>query len=622
MPAEGFKIADAYVEIVANVDRNQVRRAVDSAVTEAGPGIQRDAESSLGRFLADGISAGFSKSFGVKLKTSFTNMKEEVTDNSRKTIGRAILDGIGAAFSSTLDFGKSILSGLTSVASTLAVPTLIGIGVAIAAGLGLGIASALAAAITTALGLGIGGGLLGLGVLLLKENKKLVRQFEKSWSSIKKIMTAAAEPLLGPFIQALKDVEKLVKGLAPDFKELFTGGGKLVPLLTTGLAGFLTPILAGLKEAMPGITAAFAGLTKTMPILGESIGRFFATIFRDGPLVEKVTATLVRFFAWLFDVAGPGLLNLTYIFGGFTNLMRLFSIGFDQIWANLASHFDAGTGAVNRMRDAWGPLADQVRRVWTAFKEFAVADDDKIIGQKFITLVQEIKRLWAPLKEFLGVVWDEAWAFLGRIWETKVVPWWNTTVRPWLLTEIKGVTRAAFKMAVDAAVEEFSKLPTAVLNTVRGLPGQLQSTIVNGFSGSGGWLVNAGQQIIAGLVQGIKNALGSLRAVLSTVTNSIPAWKGPMAKDKKLLVPTGKAIMGGLEEGIQSQVRSLSSLLGGITAAIPAMSRPAPAAPAQASVHVENLNITGTWDLTDPAALRRLVALLTEALANYTKEYA
>jgi TP901 family phage tail tape measure protein len=99
---------------------------------------------------------------------------------------------------------------------------------------------------------------------------------------------------------------------------------------------------------------------------------------------------------------------------------------------------------------------------------------------------------------------------------------------------------------------------------ISGIPGKIRGY----FSGFGGMLMSAGRELIGGLIDGIRQKIGELQSVLSTVTSLIPSWKGPMSRDKKLLVPTGKAIMGGLVNGIRQALPAVQAALGGVTTSI------------------------------------------------------
>lgn len=89
------------------------------------------------------------------------------------------------------------------------------------------------------------------------------------------------------------------------------------------------------------------------------------------------------------------------------------------------------------------------------------------------------------------------------------------------------------------------------------------------FSGAGGWLLDAGRNIINGLINGIKSAIGGVKSLLDSVTGWIPDWKGPPDRDKKLLRDSGRLVMTGFIRGIVDEVSSLRRTLGGVTDIIP-----------------------------------------------------
>jgi TP901 family phage tail tape measure protein len=101
-------------------------------------------------------------------------------------------------------------------------------------------------------------------------------------------------------------------------------------------------------------------------------------------------------------------------------------------------------------------------------------------------------------------------------------------------------------------------------NTSRAIS-DVKNTIVNTFAGAGAWLVQAGRNIINGLVNGIKSAIGAVKDALGAVTNMIPDWKGPKQKDLKLLRPTGNWVMQGLVQGIKDGTRLVKSTLSDVT---------------------------------------------------------
>lgn len=577
--AEGFKIADAYVEIEAELDRDR---------------------------LADAISSSVSKSSG------------KIRSNSGKKIGNSMLDGVTDAFAAGFKPALTLgLSGITGLGTALASnPVTATIGAVLGAAIAAPMIGAIAAALTSGLGLLAGVGILGVGAILLKDNAKLKKSFESTFGSIMKTLQKAAEPLVGPFIQGLKAVEKIFKGLAPDLNAIFKAAAPLVKILTKMAGDLLGPILKGVRDAMPGITAAFEGLGAAMPAIGEAIGNFFRVVFQNKDLIRKLTKDFGEFIAWIINIAGPAINVFTVLWGAFTNIVEMGIKGWKMLFDDLGSSFDNFTeGGLARITAAWGPLKDAFMEVWDALVAFASADTDEELATTFETLVQKIKDAWGPLKTFIGTVWDEIWAFVKRVWNEKVVPWWNNTAEPWLKTKIKEGVKSAFKAAGQAIVDEVSSWPGKAMEKLKNLGTSVKNTVVGALKGAGTWLISAGESIISGLIQGIKNKINDLKGLLNGVTNLIPDWKGPMSVDRKLLFPTGQAIMGGLESGMESQLGSLQRTLGALTNAIPQMAAPAAAAPAGITVSLAGASFYGV------GSADKFVAELHDALDRYDRRH-
>ncbi|MDT0473012.1 hypothetical protein RM863_12845 [Streptomyces sp. DSM 41014] len=114
--------------------------------------------------------------------------------------------------------------------------------------------------------------------------------------------------------------------------------------------------------------------------------------------------------------------------------------------------------------------------------------------------------------------------------------------------------------------DAMDKYTGMAVRAVGRLPGQAADAL----SGIGGALVSAGQDLISGLISGITSKIPSVRSVLSGLTNSLPDWKGPKAKDAKILTPAGRLLIEGLIKGIDGTTAKLRSRLESITKALPA----------------------------------------------------
>lgn len=646
-----FEIEEGVVKVTADVDRSALARAARSAGESAGQETEKGFRKGFGRSAQSNQSRV--SSMIVKLFTPDANMFETL----KAPFAKALSTPVGAA--------AIAVAGV--FASTFA-----------------------AAAATAVLGVGLGAALLGAGVMALVGGKadrdKALADLEKAEQKVKdaqfaarkgsatairnlaqareqlqmarqavddgkafaalddaldsvsetfkKISVEAAKPLLKPLTGALNDVTELIRQLGPEFKSIFSSLAPVIKPLNDALGQFLGEIVRGLQDSMPGIVAAFEGLSNALPVVGKWIGDFFRTIFENDGVIDNTTEDIIKLVFGPLKLLGPVISGLTVLFGAWNNAMTLLKQVYGEVWGvitdSTTDFFQFGE-SITRIKEAWGPLGDAIQDVWDKIKAFAGEDNPGKLMWRFEELKESLKKAWEELKKFAQIVWDEIWLAIKRAWNEKVVPWWEGTAKPWLkealgeafdeawdlvkkktvakLEEMKQSAINRIKAMVAAVILEITSMPGRAANALAGLAGQVASKInqakaaavqgaaslvtgtineiaklagrvgsevgkvrgkvTGAFSGAGGWLVSAGRSIMGGLLQGIKSAWENTAGYLSSLGGKIKALKGPIEKDRVMLVPEGQAIMEGLLAGIESRAGVLASYLRGLTADIP-----------------------------------------------------
>ena len=141
----------------------------------------------------------------------------------------------------------------------------------------------------------------------------------------------------------------------------------------------------------------------------------------------------------------------------------------------------------------------------------------------------------------------------GAIW---IAFHWRETTdalrNAWM--NIQNVARAvwaniagAIRSAATSAANAVRQAVDDMMGFIRSIPGRA-GAIASSF---GGVLVGAGRAIIQGLWDGMQAVWSSVTSWLSGLADIIPDWKGPMEKDRKILIPTGRVIMEGLGAGMR-----------------------------------------------------------------------
>lgn len=178
----------------------------------------------------------------------------------------------------------------------------------------------------------------------------------------------------------------------------------------------------------------------------------------------------------------------------------------------------------------------------------------------FDLVVEAAKWWWGLVQAYFTAVGDGAkllWSWIVAAWDG-IVAAFNFVVEG--AANFVSMVVGFFGRLRDQAAERIS----ALIDFVSGIPGKIVSAIGN----LGSTLYNAGRAVVQGLIDGVQSMISSLKTKLSVVTDLIPDWKGPLDKDKTLLVPAGQAIMQGLQTGIDNEQQSLRQQLQGVTTSI------------------------------------------------------
>ncbi|MEU6785906.1 hypothetical protein ABZ912_42525 [Nonomuraea angiospora] len=308
------------IEIVVT-GKNRSKPAIDDAKRDA-----RDLSKSY-----QGAAQSIIGSMRRAAESIRSSLRSAVRDSSRESetggrnIGRRLISSVVSSMRSGAGKVKETFSsvfqgGLKGALSTpILGPVVIGAALAV----GQALAGALATVVSGALVLGVAGGVAGIGVALLAQNKQVKRDFTRTWSEIKGVMTDAAKPLL-PVLKTVQSVAKgTVKFLAPlvetglkiakgplqrfvenlgeSFKKL---GPAIKPAFVAfgGLLDSLGPMLPGIFEEM---ATAFTGLATTVNENRDLFALTFGSLLLILPKVMDLLTLLTGMFrGTLTTVAG------------------------------------------------------------------------------------------------------------------------------------------------------------------------------------------------------------------------------------------------------------------------------------------------------------------------------
>ena len=265
--------------------------------------------------------------------------------------------------------------------------------------------------------------------------------------------------------------------------------------------------------------------------------------------------------------------------------------GLKQLWDGLVEVVRAGWELIQAYWEQYGkPVAEFIISVFQG-----VADQWHTIWDGIQTYWQGLwDVLYAVVSTILGVVhgvittvtglitgdWHQAWdgvrEIFSSVWEgiKGIVSGALEMIKGWLTAAwgvIKGAASGAWNALKDTVRDTWESVKTNVrtgVDTMISLVKNIPTKIKNLFSDAGHWLTDAGRRVIRGFIDGLKSMWGSVKSTLSRLTDWIPTWKGPAARDAGLLRGAGRAIIGGLVAGLEDRYSTVRASLASLTSMI------------------------------------------------------
>lgn len=410
---------------------------------------------------------------------------------------------------------------------------------------------------------------------------------------------------LGPTLQSV------VEGISPLFAGLGTALATLATHLTPAVAtlGQLGPVIAPIATALGGLATTIAEVIGPMlPMIAQGIVNLWSIIspvvaqLVDAvsnlltalkPVIDLVISALPMVGAIVGVVIGVIIGAITGLINGITSVIE----GVKNIFGGLITFF---TGVfTGNWKQAWEGIKQVALGIWQVIKgAFLIWMNVGVVGilkggllriatmwrGGWTTVWNFVKSIWDNIVNFvrtkvtgLGASVSSGINFVRTVWSAGWKAVVNAVTQAALQVVAKVISMGVrVKTAISTAINTakavwaagWGAMKSAASRGVSGvvsLVGSIPAKVRAIFSGAASILVNAGQQIISGLINGIQSMVGSLTSTLGGITRLIPNKKGPIEKDRRLLIPAGKAIMGGLISGIDSKIPELRNELQDIT---------------------------------------------------------
>jgi TP901 family phage tail tape measure protein len=345
---------------------------------------------------------------------------------------------------------------------------------------------------------------------------------------------------------------------------------------------------ASLQKAFKDIQPELAKFRDLVGPIGELIGKTFNFTKPILLVVIALIAAIVKGLLRAFTgVIGPVIEGIGALIAGLVKVIRglvefitgVFSGDWGMAWKGIKDIFGGIWDAI------WGILSNSVKAIWglisgfvSGFIGFFTQLYDELVGHSIIPdLVNAIiawiaslpGKVWNALTSLAGKFTDRAKSAMTAFKDAAVAGW--RVVTDWLINrpaeavgKIAAIVSAFGSKAKDAMQslkDGFTSKWESAKDWLGGMAGRIKSAIGSVTS----LLTGIGKSIMNSLLDGLKAAWESTKTFLSGLGQKIKDLKGPIEKDKVLLVPEGGAIMDGLGTGLRRNWGGVEGWLAGVS---------------------------------------------------------
>lgn len=509
------KSMDSYLKMVANAASITGRSMTDmGAITNKvnTNSIASMAELNQINDAGIGITQGLAKHYGV------------TAGELRKMVSRGEVDA--ATFNKVL--GDMVDGAAGTMGTTL--PAIVANIWASAGRIGAAFLSKAFPAVKEGLG-GILTGMDGFEDRATAIAEKVNAKFGTAWDKLRSIDLTEAKARLGELKDSALNAWDSIKSSLTPLKNTAENLWTLFGPLLEGLAKFvLGTAWAALKLALDGISK----------------------------VVEPVADKLEKITDWA--VKHQGKLKVAAIVIGGLLTPVLVGLGIAAAQAAATAGALLVYGAVSKVMGIGLKLAAAAQ--WL-FNTAMLANPITWVVVGIIALISAIVLLvkhWDTVTAAIGKAWDWIKSKTEKVWNAviewvkkipgKIASFFLNWSLPGLIIKHWETIKTKTREAIDR-----------VIDWVKALPGRAVSAIGN----LGSKLKNAGKNLIDGFLDGIKDKWNDVKDNLKKLTDKLPSWKGPAAKDKRLLKRPATLIMDGFIDQIQAKRKELKKALGQVT---------------------------------------------------------
>lgn len=346
-------------------------------------------------------------------------------------------------------------------------------------------------------------------------------------TALNPIITGAMNALAGAISQIPSLFSAAGSALAPFADQMSNIGTVIAPLVTTfltqlgGLVSSMLPVLGSIASTVASIASQVVSFVvgTIVPIVLPAITSIVATVQSAMPLIQAVISAVLAKIQAVWNVVWPAIQAVV------STVFSIISTVIQTVMGVIQGVISAVMAIINGDWDAaWEAIKGIADTVWNGIS--SIVD----------TVLPAISGFISGALSTIQGIWDSAWSTVSSV-----------------LSGAWDAMTSTVSSAIDGVIQFFMDLPGNILSALGDL---------------GSLLLDAGGQIVQGLIDGIQGAIGGVGdAIMSGVSGAVESFKSflGIASPSKLFRQFGGYTMEGFALGISDEesapVRALRSAM-------------------------------------------------------------
>lgn len=349
------------------------------------------------------------------------------------------------------------------------------------------------------------------------------------------------------------------------------GAWQTIKIVFGEIKGGFVAFVAAFKAGDGDITSA--GFPGFMERVGFIVREIWNWIKDNWPAIKDTFMTVFNAVSDWIVTNGPTIRDgYISVFNAIKDIVTDVVAKIQEYWPQIVTVFQAAAEVIGPIADflvtMWRFQMEELGRIWNNGGKQIVDVVFWVFG--VITPAIEgalhiIRDIFKTVTDLMKGNWGDAWHDFTQIFVDWWSAFWGTFVNVW--NALTGFASTLWNMGVgliNGLIGGIFATIGSLWSWLNGLPNSLLVSI--GDLGSLLW--NAGVNLINGLIGGIFSKFGAVKDALGNLTGKLTSWKGPEAKDKRILRGSGQMVLDGFMAGLNDRMPAIQAQLGAFTASL------------------------------------------------------